>query len=271
MKTIHFFAAAAAVLLAMACELESAQPSQDQQPNPLPVYALVKQLKWSDLDHHTFAYNTRNQVTQVRSQWQYEQGDPTKIRTIIYDFEYNPKKQLSKVYYSGGFFMEYYYKEKLIDKVIEYFPGGAVKQEFKVHYRNNRIATIHNLDSSAFDEAPTKRRYDFYYDAKGNMNRMETWQLPQDAGTAMPYKLIEYIDYSDFDNDMNPLSWMEVYPYLPNVRWQFNNPRKVLVHFAGTPGSNHPWQFAYAYNAWGLPVSRTKISGSRTTTVNYIY
>jgi hypothetical protein len=70
---------------------------------------------------------------------------------------------------------------------------------------------------------------------------------------------------------MNPVSWMDVYPYLPNVRWQFNNPRKVLTHFTGAPGSNHIRQCTYAYNAWGLPASRTQISGGQTSMVNYSY
>jgi len=81
---------AAVVLLSVAAcdkdETENSNPPQQELPNPLPANALVKQLKWSDTDHQTLTYNAKGQVTQLKSQWQFEQGDPNEIKIITYDF-----------------------------------------------------------------------------------------------------------------------------------------------------------------------------------------
>lgn len=266
------FLAAAAVLCAMSCEKDPLQPSlpATQQPNPIPAQALVKQLKWSENDHVTFTYDNQNQVTQLRSQWQFVQGDPTQIRTIVHDFQYDAKKRLVQANYTGGFSAKYFYKGKLIDKVQEFFPGGAIMNEYAYEYRNERIAHIYREAANEPGQAPTLYRYDLEYDARGNMTRIATYRKQPGAPPAV-YELVESTEYSDFDDELNPLSWIEPYPYLPKVRWQFNNPRKEVVRYYGSPGTTNVYIYSYNYNASGIPASRTKTGANNSTTVHYYY
>lgn len=84
------------------------------------------------------------------------------------------------------------------------------------------------------------------------------------------YELIETVVYSDFDDKINPTSWMLRHPYLPQIRWQFNNPGREVRSPAGGPAETT--NYAYEYNAQGLPVSKTTSrQGAGVLTVQYQY
>lgn len=59
------------------------------------------------------------------------------------------------------------------------------------------------------------------------------------------------------------------YPYLPQVRWQFNNPRRGVRQVAGSVPE--VTDYAYEYNAEGLPVEKRTTKAGKVTTMRYQY
>jgi len=68
---------------------------------------------------------------------------------------------------------------------------------------------------------------------------------------------------------VNPKSWLLRYPYLPQVRWQFNNPGKETIKV----GQDQPKTILYTneYNAQGLPISNTEIRSNGILTAQFFY
>lgn len=245
-------------------------PPQQQLPNPLPASALVSQIKWSETDHETFIYNTKGQVSQLRSQWQYVEGDPTKIRTIVYDFQYDAQDKPVQVNTTGGFPAKYFYHGDLIHTTKELYPGGAVAREVTYIYADNRIAQEIWRVSNLPWEPVTLYKHEFGYDSKGNLAEIETYEQVTDSISGqLQYKLLETKEYSDFDDKINPTSWMLRYPYLPQVRWQFNNPRREVRRPAG--GEIEVATHEYEYNAEGLPSVKRTTRPSGVLITSYAY
>ncbi|MCB0534238.1 MAG: hypothetical protein KDD14_18695 [Saprospiraceae bacterium] len=245
----------AVLLAATACKKEpvSEPPGgdspQQQLPNPLPAHALVRQQRWTETDHQTFAYNDKGQVMQEIFQYQYVQGDPTKIRTMIYDFTYDSQNRPVQLNYTGGFTTQFLYHGNLIHKTRELYPGGALAKEVTYLYSNNRMAQETWRIPSIPGEPDDVYKHVFGYDNRGNLNKVEVFEQ---TGVDQ-FKLLETTTYSDFDDKINPLSWQLRYPYIPQLRLQFNNPRKVSVQ--AEDGTVSTTTYAYEYNAQGLPVS----------------
>jgi hypothetical protein len=245
-------------------------PPQQELPNPLPANALVSQLKWSDNDHYTFTYNAKNQVSNLRYQWQFVQGDPTQIRTIVYDFQYDAQDKPVQVDYTGGFSEKYFYHGDLVHNTKEFYPGGDLSKEVTYIYASDRIAQeiwrVNNLPG----EPVSVYKYEFGYDQKGNLAEIETYEQVTDSTSGqLQYKLLETTEYSDFDDNINPTSWMLRYPYLPQVRWQFNNPGREVRH--SSAGVTETITHAYEYNEEGLPVVKRSTRPSGVLTMTYIY
>lgn len=245
-------------------------PPQQELPNPLPANALVSQLKWAENDHETFTYNAKGQVSQLRFQWQYVEGDPTKIRTVVYDFQYDAADKPIEVNLSGSFSVKYFYHGNLIHTIKELYPGGDLAREVTYIYANDRIAQEIWRVSNLPNEPVSVYKHQLGYDAKGNLSKVETYEQVTDSTSGQQqYKLLETTEYSDFDDKINPTSWTMRYPYLPQVRWQFNNPRRETRRLAD--GSTEVITHEYEYNDEGLPVVKrtTRPSGSLTTTYAY--
>jgi len=252
-----------------ACKKDPMDPtvpvSQPQQPNHLPANALLKQFKRAENDHYTLTYNTQNKPLQLRNQWQSVQGDPTQIRTLVYDFQYDAKQRLSQVNQTSGWVTKYSYHGNLIHNAKDYYPGGAVANETVYIYANNRIVQENYFVSNPLGEPPSVYKRVLGYDDKGNLNKEETYEQDEN----LVFKLIQTIVYSDFDDKVNPANWLFRFPYLPQVRWQFNNPGKETI----TSGDNTSKviTYHYEYNPQGLPISRVRNSPEGTSTVIYQY
>jgi len=260
------------LLAAVACEkdpkiepIPNPLSPQQQLPNPLPAKALVRQLKRTEIDHETFTYNDKGQVSQMRAQWQYDQSDPTQIRTLTYDFEYDTANKPTQMRYTGGFLTKYAYHGNLIHRTKEFYPGGDWAKEVTYIYANNQIAQEIWHINGLPDEPVRIYKHELGYDYKGNLTKVKTYERIDDA----TYKLLETLEYSDFDDKINPTSWMLRYPFLPQVRWQMNNPRRQTRHLSD--GSAQVNTHEYTYNGEGLPISRRTTSAGGAQTTVYIY
>ncbi len=258
------------LLTLVACQKDPVEnpnplPPQQQLPNPLPASALVKKLVWSEIDHQTFTYNEKGQVLQLTSQWQYVEGDPTKIRTITYDFQYDAQDRPVQVNSTGGFTSKYYYKGNRIDRTEELYPGGAVAKEVTYVYDNDRVAQENWRVSNLPGEPDNFYRYVFSYDAKGNLNKVATYERMAN----LQYKLLQTIEYSDFDDKINPTSWMLRSPFLPQMQFQYNNPRKEVLWSPG--GQAETTTCKYKYNPQGLPATKITTTSSGGVVTGYQY
>lgn len=241
-------------------------PPQAVWPNPLPTHALVKRLAWSDIDFQRLTYNDQGQVAQLHSQWQFVQNDPTQIRQITYDFQYDAQHKLAEVTSSDGPVTKYFYQGDRIQKVQQIIPGtGLEKEENTYTTSNGRIVQgIRRLTNLATGET-TIFKLMFGYDAKGNLNKVDNYV--QEPG--QPFKWYQTFVYSDFDNKMNTTSWMLRTPYLPQIRWQINNPGKMTLMMPNLPGK--VTTYTYTYNQQGLPASKTTMESGVSLRVFYQY
>lgn len=275
MKQQTYFAVLMAILIQLglsAChkdpvvEPSEPLPPQQQLPNPLPANALVKQLKWTDLDHITFTYNALNQVQQVRSQWQYVQGDPTQIKSITYDLEYDAQHKPVRISTEGGLDAKYFYDGERLVKSQELNQQGKVMKEVTYSYTNNRISQeLWRIPAVVAGEPDDIYKHVFAYDSKGNLNKIAVYEQKEN----LQYILIETTEYSDFDDKINPTSWMLRYPYLPQMRLQFNNPRKEVRKT--TDSTPRTTTYAYEYNQAGVPISKQTILPTGISSVQHVY
>jgi len=242
-------------------------PPQQQLPNPLPATALVGQLKWSDNDHETMTYNAQGQVSQMVSQWQYVEGDPSKIRSILYDFHYDLERKPAMLSSSDGFRVQYFYHDTLVERTREMLASGTILNEVTYLYNTDlRIVQEVHRRTNWPNEPVQVLKYVFGYDNRGNLNKVEEYeQVGIDE-----FELLMTTEYSDFDNKVNPTSWKLRYPFLPQVRWQMNNPRKETRHWP--TGETLVVTATYDYNSVGLPVAKRTVhptGGQATMTYTY--
>lgn len=261
--------AAVILLSAAACdkdETENPNPPQQELPNPLPANALVKQLKWSDTDRQTLTYNAKGQVTQLKSQWQFEQGDPNEIKVITYDFQYDGQDRPILVTETGGLTTRYSYQDNLVDKVQEFYAGTIVMKDITYQYDAHRRITGQIWKVAGIPGGPvTSYKYVFSYDAKGNLTKLEKFEQADNQ----QYELVETTQYSEFDDKINPTSWLTQAPYLPQARFQYNNPQKVVRTVTGD--QPEVITFRYEYNAEDLPTVRRIKKAGGVTTQQYQY
>lgn len=247
-------------------QLPDPLPQQQQLPNPLPSGALVGQLRWSDTDHQTLVYNPQGQVSHLLSQWQYVQGDPSQIHTFGYDFQYDAQNRPIQLTMTNGYFVKYFYNGNLIQKTQEFLPNGIISQEVTYHYAKGRITHEIQKTRNTNGELGYVRKHVFSYDNKGNLQQVKTYLQNEN----LQYVLEETTTYSGFDDKVNPTSWLLRYPYLPQMRWQFNNPQREVRQIG--QGAPQISTNAYEYNAQGLPARKSTVSSSGTTvTTQYLY
>lgn len=240
---------AAILLVLIACKKDPAEG-----PAPQPVDFLLRQIKWSDNDHLTFIYNEKGQLEQLRNQWQYVEGDPTKTKTIIDDFIYDAQGKLIQVNTDGGLKALYFYKDDRIEKIQELLGNGTVVTENTYLYDKDRIVGQIKQEANAPGEPPTVYQYLYEFDANNNLTKVAVYIQPENPSPGKPFELVNTTEYSDFDNKINPAGWMLQYPYLPHIRLQYNNPRKQVYRPVG--GMVQTTTYEYEYNEKGLPLAK---------------
>lgn len=212
------------------------------------------------------AFNALGQLTELRSQWQFVENDPTQIHTITYTFEYDSLNRPVVVFRSDGFVQRFFYLNNHIKKVEENFINSWPTREIIYLYQNDRIVQeIWKVYGQPHDP-PTVFRHDLTYDNLGNLNKVVTYR--QDDNQT--YQWEETLTYSDFDNRLNPVSWMLREPYIPQLQLQYNNPGRIVRQQGAGPAETTT--ISYTYDARGLPASKriTYPNGGQAT-IQYMY
>jgi hypothetical protein len=239
-------------------------PGIPQQPFPLPATGLIKQIKYSENDYTTIGYNAQGLPEKMVRQWQYVQNDPSQIAKVEYLFSYDVQNRLTELKQGPNTVKIMYNTNNMVEKSEERNYYGELVQEINYLYNNNRI--VEERWKMYNGTGAGEYKHLLSSDNRGNRIKVEKWK--RDA--AAQFVLLETIEYEDFDTNLNTTNWMLRFPYLPQVRWQFNNPRVQRITFPGGPAFVTTFNYTYN-NALQMPLSRSQSNSSGTLNANYTY
>ncbi len=277
MKTL-FWPALLALTTLVACQKPDENdpldnlPPQQELPNPIGSDALVTRMGYDDRNQQTITYNAAGQPATYRSQWQYDESDPAKLRIIDYTFHYDQQNRPVRTDMTGGWKTTYDYNNRnLVSRMVEQFPGGALfRDNAFVYDENGRVREIRVELGSPGEGGAKFLRYLLEYDNKGNLTALDQYR-EETLFNGQIRRIFEIgYRYGDFDNKVNPSSWLIVAPYVPQAVWQYNNPGYFDVVVEGYEPNRTLYR--YTYNSNGLPQTRTSYyANGYTQTLSYTY
>ncbi len=256
--------ALAMTFLLSACKDNAGIPTQ---PDPSAVTAPnLRKAIGSETDFQQFEYDAGGRLTQYVSQWQYVQSDPTQIRRLENNFEYNAAGQLTTVRSQGGSH-QYFYKNGALERVESRAANRLISTTYFLFDAKNRVIEREEIvpEERHMPDDPAKTKWKYAYDAKGNCAQVDYYIYMNEA-----YKLYESTDYSDFDNSANPFDQLAFFPYVPWVKFQVNNPGKQTTTAAST-GDKLVTTFQYQYDGKGVPIQRTMTQRGFAVTLKLEY
>lgn len=254
----------AAILSLVACKKDPVETPE----LPSAQYQL-RQIKWSETDYLSIQYNEKKQPSLLHNQWQFLEGDPTKIQTIEDVFQYDGQGRLTRIQTTGDFVTQYFYTGNRIEQTREMKSGGVILSENSYFYDDNHLVSQVKSIPNAPGEAPTVYLYQFAYDSEGNMNKVDIFIQLANPTPEKSFELLNTTEYGDFDDKINPASWLLHYPYLPQIIFQHNNPRKEVYRTAN--GEAQTTTYEYEYDERGLPVVKRRFRNGGVVSAIYQY
>lgn len=244
-------------------------PPQQQLPTSLPAAARVKAMVWSPTDQQLFAYNAQGQVSRLVSQWQSVIGDPTQVTRVTYDFAFDAQQRPVSKKVTGSTNWQFDYADALIERAQELDGRPLALSDYQYQQWDSRIRTIFVKRRVDATSTVANFKWELSYDPQGNLTKWAEYRQNDHPTNGQLYTLLQTVEYSDFDTAINPIGWMVLQPYLPQVRWHLNNPRREL---RSTPNElGELIEHHYSYNAQGLPSQRRTTRRGLTTTVDFVY
>jgi YD repeat-containing protein len=219
---------------------------QTQKPAPQPEsISTTKSLKIKDFGDgvkHTYEYDIMNRLLRFVNQKQSNVKD-------AYQFEYDPNQHLIKVTSANQWYITYHYDgDKLLN--TKEFDGAhqLMAMHEYVYDSQGRLRVI--LDYLGDNLKKPYARQTLYYDQNENLCVQTTELYDADFQQFTPYMRKVF---SDFDDKINTENTVLFYPFLPNMIFQKNNPRKItlLNERKGKTLSTELYQ--YEYNQADLP------------------
>ncbi|MCU0353184.1 MAG: hypothetical protein MUD08_05505 [Cytophagales bacterium] len=230
--------------------------------NTLPAGSRLKKIAYSATDFQEFEYDSEGKLTRYVSQYQFVQGDPTKIQRITYQMQYDDLKRLVRVTQNNGTLTTsiktYFYKDGVLEKTEEARPNGRLLERRTFTFADNRL--MQELRETADDAGQVQATYrtDFAYAGNGNLTK-ETVYLRGNSG----FNVDHTFEYSDFDDKPKSDHLLTRFLFLPSMVLHPNNPGKVVMKLAnGTV--NYTENYTFQYSPTGLPVRsiRQKTQGN---------
>ncbi|MCP1381671.1 hypothetical protein [Runella salmonicolor] len=220
----------------------------------------------SEIDYQLFDYDSSGRITRHVSQWQYVQSDPSQIKRIENNFEYNSAGQLITVR-SQGSDHRYFYTNGTLERVESRASNRLISTTYFLFDAKGRVSEREEVvpDDRQMSDAPAKTKWKYTYDAKGNCVHVDYFLFMEGK-----YSLYETLDYSEFDSASNPFDQLSFFPYVPWVKFQVNNPGKQISTAAST-GLKQSTTFRYQYDAKGIPTQRTINQGGAEWTLKLEY
>ena len=271
MKTNLLIVVLATLLAFASCHSNTVPPATTNTPgNPTDSINVFKRMKitWTDTDYKEVAYDARNTPIRYTRQSLYNIGTGEVLK-VVYNLIYSTT-QLTRVDASNGSYVMYSYNGNRVSHTEEFAKTGKLITTRQYSYSpENRLIRVEETTGEGATRTETARNLD--YDAKGNLTQVV--DLIKDAQTDL-YQVEFITRFSDYDSHKNVTNLWTIYPLLPNVTFQLNNPTTITQYGQDQNGAEvqlHHSQYVYQYNAGGYPVSHTETTANGTQTATYTY
>ncbi|MVM36302.1 hypothetical protein GO755_40230 [Spirosoma sp. HMF4905] len=258
-----------AMLAIVSCQTNTVKPDEPFSGNKdsISVFKRVK-ISWAATDYKEVEYDAANTPIRYTAQNLYNQGTGEVLK-VVYNFVYSGK-QLTRLDVSNGSSVNYTYDGDKVVRTEEFNSKGKLIITRLYDYSfENRLKRVDEATGEGDKKMETART--FTYDNKGNLTQLV--DLTKDAQTGV-YKVELVTRYSDYDSYKNTTNLWTIYPILPNVTFQVNNPTTITQYIEGQDGAEMPFhrkQYTYRYNAKGYPVSHTETDAGGPLTATYTY
>lgn len=237
------------------------------QPLPAPVpqqptVKLVKKISTDPLEFQSFEYNANHELTGYTIQFVNNLVDRTVSRLtkeIVYE-----NNLLTKQVSPAGI-EQYYYTAGKLDSIRTTAVNGKwISTLFPSFNQQNQLISVLELIRQSGPDAPDALKYDYSYDAKGNLVLQKASAR---YATSPQFVFLEQTVFSDYDQSVNTESRAYGSIFIKGVTMMRNNPGKQVTYNANNVVTNEI-SFIYTYFNDGYIATRTKkLKGSNTDIV----
>lgn len=271
---LHTTILSVGLLLALAaCQSKTPLPSDTGKlPDPSndSIYAFKKtKISWSDTDYKEVEYDAANVPIRYTTQNLYIQNT-NQVRKVVYNFLYASTNRLARLEASNGSYVTYTYDGDKVKLTQEFSPNGTLTTTYTYQYSpDNKLARVDMAQGEGLNKTETART--FAYDTRGNLT--EVVDLSKDDLTG-GYREELITRFAGYDSNRNVSNLWQLYPFLPNVTFQQNNPSTVTQFTTGPDGQEtqiHQSVYTYQYNGQKYPTAHTQTDAGGTLTATYSY
>jgi hypothetical protein len=235
------------------------------------VYAFrTIKLIWNgtDTDYHELVYDVNGQLTHMTTQMLFNLGTgevKRKEMELVYAGKYITR--LNAFNGSVRTYFDYTYEGDQVARTQEFTPAGQLIATRSYQYDlAKRLEAVEETRGQGAGQQTSRER--FTYDANGNLTQQITTTFQSGKGGASFSQIVRYADY---DTQRTIGNRDLIFPLLPGVRLQVNNPRTIDYYTQegnSSPVFSHQVRFAYTYTAKGYPASHTE--RGRIITYSYV-
>ncbi|WP_080054267.1 hypothetical protein [Spirosoma aerolatum] len=261
------------LLLALAaCQSQTPLPSTpanlpDQSNDSIHVFKKTK-VSWSDTDYKEVEYDAANVPIRYTTQNLYIQNT-NQVRKVIYNFLYTTNR-LTRLEASNGSYVTYTYDGNNVRLTQEFAPNGQLATTYTYQYSaDNKLTRVDITQGEGPNKTETART--FAYDAKGNLTQLVDLSKDDQTGG---YREELVTRFTGYDSHKNVSNLWTLYPFLPNVTFQVNNPSTITQFTKGPDGKEmqiHQSVYTYQYNSQKYPTAHTQTDAGGTLTAAYSY
>ncbi|GAB4041700.1 hypothetical protein [Spirosoma gilvum] len=262
-----------ALLLALAaCQSNTPLPSDtgklpDQSNDSISVFKKTK-ISWSDTDYKEVEYDAANVPIRYTTQSLYIQST-NQVRKVVYNFLYT-NNRLTRLEASNGSYVIYTYEGNNVKLTQEFSSSGKLTGMYAYQYSpDNKLTRVDITQGEGLNKTEIART--FAYDAKGNLT--QTIDLSKDDQTG-GFREDLVTRFAGYDSHKNVSNLWTLYPFLPNVTFQVNNPSTITQFATGPDGKEmqiHQSVYTYQYNGQKYPIAHTQTDAGGTLTAAYSY
>jgi hypothetical protein len=229
---------------------------------------LLKKITWSEKDFITQAYNDQGQPTRYTSQW--VSSPDGHVSSYIAEFLYDAKHKLVRVEANQKLLVKYVYQGDVLQKTEEYDHKDRLVVSHTYSFdASKRLTQVLDHITDPLDGTAGHLKKTYAYDNRGNLLTYREYHLQANTQT---YELQLSYNYEGYDDQKSPNELSLIFPHLPQIKFQVNNPSKRTILLKD--GSVKEEQtYSYQYRVDGYPSSKTTHIrvGTRSTTYTGTY
>lgn len=255
MKKIGLVFSLALSVLFTSCDKDDVNPNE-----PQPEGSRIKKMEYNSDEYTSFVYNADNTLSKMifgdngeisNSVFSYANGKLDKIQTddgLAYELKYQNGKASVVDIVEDGF-------GKVSFNELSYYTASGYLQQ---------VTTYSMTQNPAIFPPFFRISYDYYNDNSGNVKEAK-YYFWDDA--VDDFVLEKTVEFSQYDNKVNPLAQFGIVGYLLFGFNTTNNPGK-MVEKDDSGQVTSTSTFTYTYNSKGLPTQavETLVEGGTTTT-----